>query len=762
MDGTYKILSWKDTGSSIIGRVNGGTSGSASYTRSGSMSTNRFCVGGILRASFSYGFTGNIKEIIISSPNSDSDRQKIEGYLAHKLGLVSNLASSHPYNLGSPLASSGTPAFITDTPFGSGKAIDLVDGHVEIPTGEAEDIFDGGSGFSVSAWVKGWPANDLQAVISKGSIMDLSVKQGLKAWYDASSASNFSTSTTADTTPANNGHAHRWKDLSGNGYDAVTLAGIPIWKQDGFNGKATIDLSNDSVKIENSASDFDGWNDLVIFAPLYQTAYDHFSNIFSKGNKTGWANSNTHDFGWLLNMHRNDWGGHRIWGPAINTSTGGNKYKTTSSEAIWTHSSFKGGPSLITLRYSSSNGSSMSTNLIMRVNGKNLLSSGISGPLKSTTHPVAIGGTGNGGGTWQGRISEFLIYNADLGQSNIEKVEGYLAQKWGLSLDSDHPYKALDGWTMHRGIGDDDFTVNVSNAANAQTASHSTDLSGDNQWHNIVSTYDGLYRKIYIDGVETLSVSASGLASSTNKALVLGAIDLNSSAAASDETKTVAAANHSKVKMDEVRFYDRGLTATEVTNLYGNGKGDLASSGGFATIPSVINATAGTALSSTVSAAFINPVYSAYNLPNGLSINSTTGEISGTPTVGGSHVISVTASGGSTTAPKKAASTITYSAPTTAPKFGAPGAQNIVGDSALILAENEQSGAFSNTVDLFWDTADRGTTNASDWNGSALAVGSGKEGFYGKQLADLSPGQTYYYRARSNLSLSPIDIVEAI
>ena len=116
--------------------------------------------------------------------------------------------------LGSPLASGDTPAFITDTPFGSGKAIDLVDGHVEIPTGEAEDIFDGGSGFSVSAWVKG-AANDLQAVISKGSIMDLSVKQGLKAWYDASSATNFSTSTTADTTPANNGHAHRWKDLSG-------------------------------------------------------------------------------------------------------------------------------------------------------------------------------------------------------------------------------------------------------------------------------------------------------------------------------------------------------------------------------------------------------------------------------------------------------------------------------------------------------------------------------------------------------------------
>ena len=72
-------------------------------TRSGSMSTNRFCVGGILRASFSYGFTGNIKEIIISSPNSDSDRQKIEGYLAHKLSIVSNLVSSHPTTWVRPL-----------------------------------------------------------------------------------------------------------------------------------------------------------------------------------------------------------------------------------------------------------------------------------------------------------------------------------------------------------------------------------------------------------------------------------------------------------------------------------------------------------------------------------------------------------------------------------------------------------------------------------------------------------------------------------
>ena len=38
------------------------------------------------------------------------------------------------------MASSGAPSYITDTPFVSGKAIDLSNGHVEILTGETEDI----------------------------------------------------------------------------------------------------------------------------------------------------------------------------------------------------------------------------------------------------------------------------------------------------------------------------------------------------------------------------------------------------------------------------------------------------------------------------------------------------------------------------------------------------------------------------------------------------------------------------------------------
>jgi len=101
-DGTFKILYWTDTGSAILTRVNGGTAGVVSYTRSGTFTVNRFCIGGVLRSTFAAGFTGNIKEIIITSVNTDTDREKIEGYLAHKWGLTSDLPSIHPYKTTAP------------------------------------------------------------------------------------------------------------------------------------------------------------------------------------------------------------------------------------------------------------------------------------------------------------------------------------------------------------------------------------------------------------------------------------------------------------------------------------------------------------------------------------------------------------------------------------------------------------------------------------------------------------------------------------
>ena len=61
-------------------------------------------------------FIGDIGEIIVF--NDNNDRQKIEGYLAHKWGLTANLPTNHPYKDSAPLISlDPTPSpTVTQTP----------------------------------------------------------------------------------------------------------------------------------------------------------------------------------------------------------------------------------------------------------------------------------------------------------------------------------------------------------------------------------------------------------------------------------------------------------------------------------------------------------------------------------------------------------------------------------------------------------------------------------------------------------------------
>ena len=44
---------------------------------------------------------------------------------------------------------------------------------------------------------------------------------------------------------------------------------------------------------------------------------------------------------------------------------------------------------------------------------------------------------------FEGDLGELLIFNTALSDSDIQKIEGYLAHKWGRTsaLPNDHPYK---------------------------------------------------------------------------------------------------------------------------------------------------------------------------------------------------------------------------------------------------------------------------------------------------------------------------------
>lgn len=107
-----------------------------------------------------------------------------------------------------------------------------------------------------------------------------------------------------------------------------------------------------------------------------------------------------------------------------------------------------------------------SRQLDYRKNGSSILSasSGSTGGIAWSSSPN-IGSINNlGAGAYSGKLHEIIICNnTTLSGGNQERVEGYLAHKWGLttSLPSDHPYKSVAPTTGSAGTLTTDWsTVN--------------------------------------------------------------------------------------------------------------------------------------------------------------------------------------------------------------------------------------------------------------------------------------------------------------
>ena len=69
---------------------------------------------------------------------------------------------------------------------GSGQSLD----YFLRSTGVTEDVFDGDNNFSISMWIKGWPADVNQSILSKSLIPTL---KGVnpKLWLDAADSGSF-------------------------------------------------------------------------------------------------------------------------------------------------------------------------------------------------------------------------------------------------------------------------------------------------------------------------------------------------------------------------------------------------------------------------------------------------------------------------------------------------------------------------------------------------------------------------------------------
>jgi hypothetical protein len=107
---TSTVTAWNSYGAirdlSLMTSYANGTAGtSVAITGTASSSANPFTVGSreTNADTFSNPWNGDIAEIIfIGSVVTTLDRQRIEGYLAHKWGLTANLPANHPYKVNPP------------------------------------------------------------------------------------------------------------------------------------------------------------------------------------------------------------------------------------------------------------------------------------------------------------------------------------------------------------------------------------------------------------------------------------------------------------------------------------------------------------------------------------------------------------------------------------------------------------------------------------------------------------------------------------
>lgn len=73
----------------------------------------------------------------------------------------------------------------------------------------------------------------------------------------------------------------------------------------------------------------------------------------------------------------------------------------------------------------------------------------------STTNGIRIGNRGTDNQAWPGLIAEILMYSGNLSLFDRQRVEGYLANKWGLraNLPASHPYKNVAPTSNNPALG---------------------------------------------------------------------------------------------------------------------------------------------------------------------------------------------------------------------------------------------------------------------------------------------------------------------
>jgi hypothetical protein len=221
------------------------------------------------------------------------------------------------------------------------------------------------------------------------------------------------------TITLNGSNVSQWNDKSGNGRHATqaTAANQPAYTTAGLNGKNVITLSQNQLSVALTLSN-QGWDAFVVAS--LSSSSNSFARLLSL-RTTGQANDFDNTTSWL---------------PI---------YRNSSTNEIGAYQNGSGTSPLFTVTYNAVNiiNSKLDSGLKFFVNGSEVGSKGSSSNL-NTTDGLLIGQSLNSfDENWDGILAEVIFVN-NLQTIDRQRIEGYLAHKWGLtsSLPNDHPYKS--------------------------------------------------------------------------------------------------------------------------------------------------------------------------------------------------------------------------------------------------------------------------------------------------------------------------------
>jgi hypothetical protein len=212
--------------------------------------------------------------------------------------------------------------------------------------------------------------------------------------------------------PSNNSTVSTWTDKSGNGCNATSYGGNPLFETGTINGVSSVYLSNapyflGSVSITGSS--FTCFTVATTKSTLPRTDYDQRLISLSTPPNSDWSTPNS--------------------SVALFNQVATSKLSTLRNGVLVGSSSILSGiPFLASSQYDGSSG-------YLWFNGSpgSTPSTASTGTFSVTTYGIGNEAYPQSPETWNGYIGEVLIYNTFLSPLQRESIEGYLAWKWGLN-----------------------------------------------------------------------------------------------------------------------------------------------------------------------------------------------------------------------------------------------------------------------------------------------------------------------------------------